>query len=334
MPSLPPPVSPAPMETPTQVAAQPATGVSVGCLSMTTLTMASRTFSWCAQVASGPQATSTPSGEYAFSARDYVELPGPSTWSTVLRSSSSVSQSESSTNSESPSPSACGNRADVGDFTFNFDDLPPLGSGSDPNVGPMPLFSPYHRFYFSPGFSVLPPPPAPYDPSSGKLMIQFTPPSLSNLSEPDATAQISVGPQTSSDCFPFNFNGFSLGCNSTDSPCSFNFTGMRFDEQAQQEKEVVSLTIEVPACPSLSNCKLIPIEFTGFEKLTSVLINLKVDDKPKTWWADDLALGWSDNQCEKAVCRSKVRDTVRKRDGISSIRRAISRPLDFALFRG
>ncbi|KAI1458558.1 hypothetical protein F4805DRAFT_117741 [Annulohypoxylon moriforme] len=217
---------------------------------------------------------------------------------------------------------------------LTFDDLPPLGSGSDPNVGPMPLFSPYHRFYFSPGFAVLPPPPAPYDPSSGKLMIQFTPPSLSNLSDPDAAAQISVGPQTSSDCFPFNFNGFSLGCNSTDSLCSFNFTGMRFDPEIQQEKEVVWLTVEVPACPSMSHCKLVPIEFTGFERLTSILINLKVDGKPKTWWADDLALGWSDNQCEKAVCRSKVRDSVRKRDGTSNIRRVISRPLDFALFRG
>lgn len=121
MPSFPPPVSPAQAETPAAFLSQYPTG-TVGCVSMTTLTMASRTFSWCAQVATagtGPDATSTPSGEYAFSARDNVELPGPSTWSTVLRSPNSIFQSQSSTSSESPSPSPCGNRADVGDFTFN-----------------------------------------------------------------------------------------------------------------------------------------------------------------------------------------------------------------------
>ncbi|KAI0836180.1 hypothetical protein F5Y06DRAFT_111238 [Hypoxylon sp. FL0890] len=221
---------------------------------------------------------------------------------------------------------------------LQFDDLPPLGSGTNPpDIGPMPLFSPYHRFYFSSGFYVLPPPPAPFDPSSGNLMIQFTPSSISNTSdpgEPSDTAIISVGPQTSSPCFPFNFNGFSLGCNSTGSPCVFNFTGLRFDEQSQQEKEVAWLTLNVPACPAMNHCQLVPVTFTGFERLTSVQISLKVDDVAKRWWADDLSLGWSDNQCEKAVCRSKVRDSVRKRDVAASRRRVASRPLDFALFRG
>ncbi|KAI1411531.1 hypothetical protein F5Y13DRAFT_165186 [Hypoxylon sp. FL1857] len=202
----------------------------------------------------------------------------------------------------------------------------------------MPLFSPYHRFYFSSGFDVLPPPRAPFDPSSGNLMIQFTPSSITNTSDPDVpsdTATISVGPQTSSPCFPFNFNGFSLGCNSTSSPCVFNFTGLRFDQESQREKEVAWLTLNVPACPSMNHCKLVPVTFTGFDRLTSVQISLKVDDEAKRWWADDLSLGWSDNQCDTAVCRSKVRDSIGKRDGVSSRRRrAALRPLDFALFRG
>ncbi|KAI4861472.1 hypothetical protein F4820DRAFT_65929 [Hypoxylon rubiginosum] len=201
----------------------------------------------------------------------------------------------------------------------------------------MPLFSPYHRFYFSQGFSVLPPPPAPYDPSSGNLMLQFTPGSLLNQSEqgtaPDS-ATISVGPQTSSACFPFNLYSFSVGCDSRDKPCVFNFTGLRFDERSQQETEVVWETAEVEACPKSSHCKLVPVELVDFEKLTSFQVTLNVNDKPRMWWADDLSLGWSDNQCEKAVCRSKVRDSVSKREDVPGGRKVISRALDFALFRG
>ncbi|KAI1763683.1 hypothetical protein GGR53DRAFT_357279 [Hypoxylon sp. FL1150] len=201
----------------------------------------------------------------------------------------------------------------------------------------MPLFSPYHRFYFSQGFSVLPPPPAPYDPSSGNLMLQFTPGSLLNQSDSDASsdsATISVGPQTSSVCFPFNLYSFSLGCDSRDAPCVFNITGLRFDHQSQQETEVAWETAEVEACTKEIGCKLVPVKLTGFEKLTSFRITLKVNDKVRMWWADDLALGWSDNQCEKAVCRSKVRDSVSKRDEVVGGRKAASRLLDFALFRG
>ncbi|KAG4222338.1 hypothetical protein PC116_g29187 [Phytophthora cactorum] len=201
----------------------------------------------------------------------------------------------------------------------------------------MPMLSPHHRFYFSQGFSVLPSPPTPFVPSSGNLMLQFTPSSISNLSDPSVprdTARISVGPQASSACFSFNLNGFSLGCDSKDFPCAFNFTGLRFDQQSQQEKEVAWLTVDISACPAADNCELVPVVFKGFDNLTSVQVALKVGEKAKIWWADDLALGWSDNQCEKAICRSKVRDSVRKRDGFTGGRKPRSRLLDFALFRG
>lgn len=93
-------------------------------------------------------------------------------------------------------------------------------------------------------------------------------------------------------------------------------------------------TAEVEACPKSSHCKLVPVELVDFEKLTSFQVTLNVNDKPRMWWADDLSLGWSDNQCEKAVCRSKVRDSVSKREDVPGGRKVISRALDFALFRG
>lgn len=167
-------------------------------------------------------------------------------------------------------------------------------------------------------------------------MLQFTPSSISNISDPDVpldTAKISVGPHSSSTCFAFNFYGFSLGCESKDSTCSFNFTGLRYDQLSEKEKEVAWSTVDIPACSTADHCKLVPVAFKGFEQLTSVLITLEVDGQARLWWADDLALGWSDNQCEKAVCRSKVSNSI-KRNEASGSRKATSRPLDFALFRG
>ncbi|KAI0157090.1 hypothetical protein GGR52DRAFT_565220 [Hypoxylon sp. FL1284] len=168
-------------------------------------------------------------------------------------------------------------------------------------------------------------------------MLQFTPGSLSNQSDADAlsdSATISVGPQTSSTCFPFNLYSFSVGCDSKDAPCSFNFTGLRFDGGAQQEKAVAWKTAVVEACPETAHCKLAPVKLDGFEKLTSFQVALKVNGESRMWWADDLALGWSDNGCEKAVCRSKVRDSVLKRDETPESHKMESRRRSFALFRG
>lgn len=144
--SIPPVSFPPPVSVPTALASEQAseqapepTGDSVVCDQTTTMTLASRTFTWCAQVdtihgidtsATGQEPsifdaptqtvflTSPSDGGYAFSARDNVELPIPSTLSTiVVRSLGSVPSS--STASVEPAPSACGNHADVGDFTFN-----------------------------------------------------------------------------------------------------------------------------------------------------------------------------------------------------------------------
>lgn len=58
-----------------------------------------------------------------------------------------------------------------------FDDIPPL-SVSEPNpddVQPEPVFNPYHQFDFSDGWVVVPPPRAPYLPSSKPLFTEFIP---------------------------------------------------------------------------------------------------------------------------------------------------------------
>ena len=148
---------------------------------------------------------------------------------------------------------------------LKFDDLPPLGvtPGQDPhNIKPVPMYSPYHRFWFSPGFNRLPPPPDPFKPSSGMLMLQFTPSSISNITEPGVpsdAAKISLGPQSVSSCLPFNFYGISLGCDSRTAPCVFNFTGLKYDDQSRQETAVISQSVDVSACQDTENCELFPV---------------------------------------------------------------------------
>ncbi|KAI1338116.1 hypothetical protein F5Y15DRAFT_417169 [Xylariaceae sp. FL0016] len=273
-------------------------------------------------------ATTAPGG-YAFggsapvaqrSAATLRALPDMSTLSTVI-TRSSVPNQGSSAQIDGPKPTDCGNPSDMGNFTFDLDDLPPLGVGAgvDPHsLQPMPMsiFNPYHRFWFSQGFSVLPPPPDPYVPSSGDLMLQFTPPNSSNESVPGSpldAAQIGLGPQASSPCFLFNFHGISLGCDSDRDVCQFTFTGMKYDSQSKMEKDAMVQTVNVTACPAMNKCKLTPVAVSGFNSLSSILITGKVDDQAKIWWADDIALGWSDNDCNHADCRSKVRDSILKR---------------------
>jgi hypothetical protein len=196
------------------------------------------------------------------------------------------------------------------------DDLPALSV--DPNVNvsdihPMPMFSPYHRFSFSDGFNVVPPPEGQFVPSSGKLMLQFVPPSLSSApttGESTETATIGIGAQESLSCFTFNFYGSNLGCESQGPDCVFTFTGQRPDHLAKKDDAVASQTVNVPACSQKNGCQLYPVSVTGFEGLASVSIAAKVGDEDRTWWTDDIELGWYDTSCQMAVCRSQVRDTI------------------------
>lgn len=180
----------------------------------------------------------------------------------------------------------------------------------------MPMFSPYHRFWFTDGFDVVPPPTGRYNPSSGNLLLQFVPPSLSSSAVSDTrwdAGKISVGSKMSERCWRFNFHDVNLGCDSTGPDCVFNVTGARFDQDSGSEQQVISETVHVQACPLLQDCDLARVSFGGFDELTSILITLKVDGQAKTWWADDFRLGWSNNTCDAAVCRSKVRDSIRGR---------------------
>ncbi|KAJ8125170.1 hypothetical protein O1611_g8470 [Lasiodiplodia mahajangana] len=246
----------------------------------------------------------------------------------------------SRTNKETLVPSEaprCGGLNNQGNFTHNFDDLPPQNANPADNPEPMPILIPYHRFYYSGGFTVLPPPAARFKPASGNLMLQFTPPSISNNSQagmPPDTADISVEPQRLASCFSFNFTRVSLGCDSKQKSCSFTFTGLKYDRSKAASVEVASQTFIIPACPEAKNCMLTPISVSGFNGLTSINIKAELDGNPIIWWADDFAFGWFENTCESGLCRSGVPSGITRPNWGVTGRRAVAKLMDLIGVRG
>ncbi|KAK7931750.1 hypothetical protein PG985_002462 [Apiospora marii] len=199
---------------------------------------------------------------------------------------------------------SCGNLADSGNFTFDFQDIKRLmrGARTEPHdPRPMPFLSPYHRFWFSDGIE------AANSQSSGKLVLQYLQPAMDMDDGTNMSAIFSTGPKQTTECLAFDFYSIRLGCSSAESECIFTLKGLRLDA------EVAAEVVHVPACPS-SDCSLKHVPVINFTSLTSVAISLKAQDEDQMWWADELALGWSNNDCEQAACRSQVHDTIRSRD--------------------
>ncbi|KAI8246070.1 hypothetical protein K4K55_011958 [Colletotrichum sp. SAR 10_96] len=194
----------------------------------------------------------------------------------------------------------CTGTTEVGTLSLDFDDL---------SVGP--VYNPYHRFWFSKGFLVGPPPSDPYLPSSGGRLVEFVPPMISNSNTSGFsgdTAQIGMGKTASSPCFQFDFYGMNLGCDSRidGQLCEFTFTGYQWNATQSNETEFASQTAWVPSCPAMKECPLTVFKATGFSGLSSITVTLRVDGQPRTWWADDLLVGWSKNDCESAACRQQT----------------------------
>ncbi|GKT39858.1 uncharacterized protein ColSpa_00039 [Colletotrichum spaethianum] len=203
-----------------------------------------------------------------------------------------------------PTP-ICTGTTEVGNLNLDFDD-----------VSTGPFFNPYHRFWFSKGFLVGPPPLMPFLPSSGGRLIEFVPPILSNTSADNAsgdTAQIGMGKLASSPCFQFDFLGMNLGCHS-DSAVP-NQIWYRWDASATKEIEAISQDAWVNACNKPTDCPLTPFSAVEFTGLSSILVTLRVDGRPQVWWADDLRVGWSKNDCVTASCRRQTQPTVSQHHG-------------------
>ncbi|KAF4472372.1 hypothetical protein FALBO_727 [Fusarium albosuccineum] len=235
----------------------------------------------------------------------------------LTSSSSTTSDSQSTTSSATSSPSICATGVSIGNTTIDFD-----------NSKAGPLFNPVENIWFSGGFLIAPPTsqqPQPYIPSSGGQLVEFVPPALSNTTTSGSgdVAQIGVGPHAASPCFRFDFFGARLGCDAhgPEKWCEFEISAYRWNETSSSEESIAwSETKQVPACPTFSEggYELTPIELDGYTDLSSILITLRVSQELRVWWGDDFRVGWSDNSCVAASCRTNVPSLRAKRETVIS----------------
>ncbi|KAF4965488.1 hypothetical protein FSARC_6721 [Fusarium sarcochroum] len=230
---------------------------------------------------------------------------------------SSTSSASTATSSEASSPTICAAGGSIGNTTIDFD-----------NSKPGPLFNPVENIWFSGGFIIAPPTsqqPQPYIPSSGGQLVEFVPPALSNTTTTISgdVAQIGVGPHAASPCFRFDFFGANLGCDAHGDErwCEFEVSAYRWNETSSSEESIAwSETKQVPACPKFSEggYELTRVDLDGYKDLSSVLITLRVSSDLRVWWGDDFRVGWSDNSCIAASCRTNVPSQFVKRETVLS----------------
>ncbi|TLS23194.1 uncharacterized protein PpBr36_06603 [Pyricularia pennisetigena] len=201
------------------------------------------------------------------------------------------------------SPLFCGNEWDRGNETVNFDDRAAL-QWSNP-TSPMPLFVPYHRLYFSDGFSIVPPPNQTHNPSSGNNMTMWSPPN----SSVETVGQIGFGPLSENGCFRFNPLSFDLGCNTTETYCRFNISGIRYDAILDQEQQVSQFEVSFPSCSAnnFTNCSLTTVDLSRYNltDLTSITFD-NIGNSSRVWFGDDFEFTWTNDTCEAGRCRALV----------------------------
>jgi hypothetical protein len=133
-----------------------------------------------------------------------------------------------------------------------------------------------------------------------------------NLSS-SAAAQIGLAHLREESCFRFDFQGISLGCDSTDAPCVFRMTGLQWN--GVEDIVQGTTTFEIAACPERTSCKLKHESLDAaaapsFANLTAVNITLAVRGEPRIWWADDIRIAWTNDDCAAGACRARVPNTI------------------------
>ncbi|KAK2616587.1 hypothetical protein QQS21_000410 [Conoideocrella luteorostrata] len=217
-----------------------------------------------------------------------------------------------------PTTAMCPTGTKIGNTSLNFDTLKPG-----------PIFNPSGDLWFSEGFLIAPLSQQAvqgYLPSSGGQLVEFVPPALTApqaVSGCSDTAEIGVGPNSHNPCFRFNLYSANLGCaaQGTEKWCEFELSAYQYNQAAANEMSIAWSEVKrVPACPSFPNapCPLTPVAFNGYQNITSVLIRLRVGSELRTWWADDLLFGWTDNTCAASQCRDTVAPQYVKREAVES----------------
>ncbi|KAI7363238.1 hypothetical protein KC354_g6645 [Hortaea werneckii] len=206
----------------------------------------------------------------------------------------------------SGTPSTCGEH---GNFTLDFDTLPnfvPNNQNSTDITQAPPVPNPYHHLIFSDGYVYGPSPKVPYVPSSQPKLAVF----LANASGVTArprsstmeSGEVGDGPYESASAFWFDAYSAFFGCDSPDG-CTMVFTGYTYSADAKDEVPSYSQNATIPACPTLTSgnasCQLQRVDFPrAFRGLSGLRMQAFSGNEERMFFLDDLALGWTNNDCE------------------------------------
>ncbi|KAL2351343.1 hypothetical protein BJ546DRAFT_853929 [Cryomyces antarcticus] len=219
--------------------------------------------------------------------------------------------SSSTTPSAAPTPKVCG---ESGNFTINFDDEPMFTPSNNATFQAPPVFNPYHHLYYANGFSYIPPPTDPFPPDSPPRLAMYLSNDTGDIGSPNAggmkPGELGAGPRGATNAYWVDAWSVYLGCdNEGPTDCTMVLSGYRWDTATGQETLHVQQNATLPPCPGYINCHLqhvvLDSEFTsltGFQ--IQAFVNETVD---RTFFMDDLAMGWSNNTCAAGLLRISSR---------------------------
>ncbi|TKA61862.1 hypothetical protein B0A49_12589 [Cryomyces minteri] len=224
----------------------------------------------------------------------------------------SVSTVSSSTSSSTaPTPTACG---ESGNFTINFDDEPMFTPSDNATFQAPPVFNPYHHLYYANGFSYVPPPTVPFPPNSPPRLAMYLSNDTGDIGSPNAggmkAGELGAGPRGATDAYWIDAWSVYLGCdNEGPTDCTMVLSGYRWDTATGQETLHVQQNATLSPCPGYIDCHLQHVVLdSGFTSLTGFQIQAFVNETvDRTYFMDDLAMGWSNNTCAAGLLRISSR---------------------------
>lgn len=263
------------------------------------------------QTTTGPDTGPTSSSSVRSSSQEtslsaYGGLPSASSTTTPASSAGPGS-------APSGTPSTCGEH---GNFTLDFDTLPnfvPNNQNSTDITQAPPVPNPYHHLIFSDGYVYGPSPKVPYVPSSQPKLAVFLANAGGVTARPRSSTmesgEVGDGPYESASAFWFDAYSAFFGCDSPDG-CTMVFTGYTYSADAKDEVPSYSQNATIPACPTLTSgnasCQLQRVDFPrAFRGLSGLRMQAFSGNEERMFFLDDLALGWTNNDCEAGMARLK-----------------------------
>ncbi|KAK2857275.1 hypothetical protein FQN49_004861 [Arthroderma sp. PD_2] len=212
----------------------------------------------------------------------------------------------SRTHEAGAAPTSCG---ETGYFTINFDDLPSYSPGKDQKAAYPPIFSPYHHFFFSGGWSYGPPPAEPFAPVSNPHIGIYVPAGKKGV-KARPKGEFGAGPRAAKKLFWFDAFVGHAGCDNGNStmPCELTVTGLKYSAESDTEIPAGTSKFVIPPCIGPKHCNLTRLIFgDGFSGLSGMEIEARVGGKAVTWYVDDLKLRWHDDTCAAGIERQRSR---------------------------